>query len=159
MIYCWEYWTGLFPYLDITRLWRIQAKENSQDAPDGSDIDLFSGIYNSVIALSEQEHTRGIDCKIYQPLILQEKTQHCKREQQRIISELIDTTKTHRFWDRVYEKKCKYCKQFESEWRVNSLTWTVHLYIITMEDKVLYQEHQWHWLELFRGEGQYLWAL
>ena len=58
--------------------WRIQAEENGQDTPEGSNIDLFSCIYNIVVNLSEQEDTRRVDCKIYQPLILQEKAQHWK---------------------------------------------------------------------------------
>ncbi len=58
--------------------WRIQAKENRQNTPDGSDIDLLSGINNTVVTLSEQEDTRRVDCKIYEPLVLEEKTQHWK---------------------------------------------------------------------------------
>lgn len=72
----------MFTDLSITakwlHSWRIQTEENSQDTPDGSDIDLFAGIHNTVVTLSEQEDTCCIDCKIYQPLVLQEETQHWK---------------------------------------------------------------------------------
>lgn len=65
---------------------RIQAKEDGQHAPHGSDIDLFTGIYDAVIALGEQEHTRGVDGKIHQPLVLQEKTQDWKQKQEKGLS-------------------------------------------------------------------------
>lgn len=58
--------------------WRIQAEKNRKDTPDGSNVDLFASIYHAVVTLSEQEDTNCIDCKIYEPLVLQEKTQHWK---------------------------------------------------------------------------------
>lgn len=68
----------MFEYMKWLYSGRIQAEENSQDTPDGSDVDLFSGIYNAVVTLGEQEDARCIDCKIYQPLVLQEETQDWK---------------------------------------------------------------------------------
>lgn len=70
-------------------IWRIQAKEDGQHTPNGSNIDLFAGIYDTVITLGEQEHTCGVDRKIYQPLVLQEKTQHWEQKQQKVIVELL----------------------------------------------------------------------
>lgn len=67
---CFYVWT----LTDFTA--RIQTEENSQNTPDCSNIDLFAGIHHTVVTLSEQEDTSSIDCKIYQPLVLKEKSQH-----------------------------------------------------------------------------------
>lgn len=90
--------------------WRIQAEDNSQDTPDGSDIDLFSGIYNTVVTISEQEDTRCVDCEIYQPLVLQEKTQHWKKTKKSKLRTFFcalpvkHNNKTNIVWGRDYEK-------------------------------------------------------
>lgn len=117
--------------------WRIQAEDNSQDTPDGSDIDLFSGIYNTVVTISEQEDTRCVDCEIYQPLVLQEKTQHWKKTQdkKKVSSEhsfvlyLLNKTIKQILFEAGTMKKCKYCKYLGGQLWVKSQAWAVFILI------------------------------
>jgi len=78
------YWihkqTWLLCHSKLSHNWRIQTKENCEDTPYGSDIDLFTGIHHIVVTLGEQEDAQCVDCKIYKPLVLQEKTQHWKNK-------------------------------------------------------------------------------
>lgn len=56
---------------------RIQAEENSQHTPDGSNIDLLAGVYHAVVTLSEEVDPRGVYCKVNKPLIFHKEPQNC----------------------------------------------------------------------------------
>jgi len=58
---------------------RIQAKENGQHTPDGSDVHFFAGVNHSGVALGEQEDPRRVDSEVHQPLVIQEEAQHWTR--------------------------------------------------------------------------------
>lgn len=49
---------------------RIQAKEHHQNAPNGPDVDLFTGIHHKVVAFSEEVDSHCIHSKVNQPLVL-----------------------------------------------------------------------------------------
>lgn len=55
-------------------------------------MDLFAGIYKAVITLGEQEHTGGVNRKIHQPLVLQEKPQYWEQKQEKISGEALQVS-------------------------------------------------------------------
>lgn len=136
--------------------WRIQTKKNCQDTPNGSNIDLFAGIYHTVVTLSKQEDTQSIHCKIHKPLVLQKKPQHWKQKQNNQWFFLLQLTKSafYKYFVKCYEI-CAHVNWVSS----HSLVSGHYLFDLCKKKCLFYQEHPSHWLEFSPSEGQYLWAL
>lgn len=61
--------------------WRIQAEEHHQNTPDGTNVDLFTGIHHKVIALSEEVDAHWVDGKVNKPLVLHKEPKNCTQNQ------------------------------------------------------------------------------
>lgn len=137
-------------------IWRIQTEENSQDTPDGSNINLFAGIYHTIVTLSEEENSGCIDCKIYKPLVLQEKAQHWKQKQEQKNKNTIKMRISIKFPCSVI--CCKPPAGLNSQSWASSNIYSCTTLLMWTKKYLFYRERQWRWLVLSPGEGQCLWA-